>query len=513
MPINYQYQPDDPAGSLFGVPDEQSDSWWAGVKQCFVAVAITAAAATSASATQVAISTASQHQDEVGFLHGQPDEDFWQNYVQPVPASIYQALPFTDHDEIPSGLYGQPDEDLWVNPTAPVQATNIWPQQWTFDDVFAPATISTEEDFWINPVAPVPATLGRLWLPDPEEIPAGQLHGQPDEDLWINPVAPIVASIYQQLPYSFDAGEDVPAIVFSTPDEDFWINPVFPQSGVLRPFTPWDQEELPGNLHGQADEDYWQNPVAPVVASIYQPLPINWVQDDFGYSTISFDEDFWTNPVLPTVASLRGLAPWDSEEVVVPQIPLPVDELYWQNPVAPIAASIWQNLPIAVEWDDIWLPPVKVDWLLLSSPSSTPRYSGGSAIPSLVLYQAYVVENEVYMSSLLLPLQILQPFNLFPGNGVPIQAVLLLGSTWNTTQTPVVDATGTLTVYDPLGNEVYSVPFTNEGAGFYQALIDGPSFNPTPGSNYTTVIALTSPTVQQPGKWTIPTNVRPRTTP
>src|SRR5262249_35839366 len=47
-----------------------------------------------------------------GFLHGQPDEDFWVSGVMPVAAALFRGMPIGDPEEVPAGfLHGQPDED------------------------------------------------------------------------------------------------------------------------------------------------------------------------------------------------------------------------------------------------------------------------------------------------------------------------------------------------------------------------------------------------------------------
>ena len=92
-----------------------------------------------------------------------PDEDYWQNQVPPVSASIYRSPLFSDIDDVPAGnLHGGIDEDFWVNPVPPVTAS----------------------------------TYQRLPFTDVEELP-GNLHGQFDEDFWFNPVAPVWQSFFR----------------------------------------------------------------------------------------------------------------------------------------------------------------------------------------------------------------------------------------------------------------------------------------------------------------------------
>lgn len=120
------------------------------------------------------------------------------------------------------------------------------------------------------------------------------------------------------------------------------------------------------------------------------------------------------------------------------------------------------------------------------------------------------------MSTTLFPLSIQQPFVLFPGNSIPVLWALILGSTWNTTKTPITDATGTLTIYDSTGTPVPGadgIAFTTtDTPGTYQALIDGTMFNPPVGSGYTSIIEMSSTSASAVGQWTIATVIRPRTT-
>lgn len=247
----------------------------------------------------------------------------------------------------------------------------------------------------------------------------------------------------------------------------------------------------------------------------WQPQPI-FPPILYGWWTPQYASD----PVRLRVGATPSDLIWTPEPIQLPVTPSQFGWwVPWRDPVRTLLRG-----DVSSPWSPQTPIPFRHDWLVSPYQSSIPSLvcSFSSTVPALVCYGGAVVENETYMSTLL-PFQIQQPFNLFPGNGIPIQWQVILGSTWNNVQTPVTDATGTLTIYDPDGNEVYTVPFTYIGGttyaggtyplGLYQAMIDGPSFNPTPGNNYKSVISLTSPTVAEPGLWTIATNIRVRTTP
>lgn len=241
--------------------DDSAQSWWGGVALCSVQFALSAALLVSAQGAVARDQWTRDIQDPTGTnLHQPANEDYWQNPTAPVPATLYQQLPLTDVEQIPAGglrgqpdedfwpaqllpvpvpatlghlylpdpdeipagtLHGQFDEDFWANPTPPVPGSNLVPFPWSFDEQTPRLFGRPDEDFWWAQLlpSPVPATLSRLYLPDPDEIPAASLHGQMDEDFWINPVAPVWT-----YPTRVFTDDDiiVPQPVTFQPDEDFW---------------------------------------------------------------------------------------------------------------------------------------------------------------------------------------------------------------------------------------------------------------------------------------------------
>jgi len=302
--IRFNFSGDDlPQGTPAGVPDDDQNSWWSGAQKSFAVVAIAATLAAASLSTQVAAATAGPSDEQIpaGQLHGQPDEDFWQNPAAPIAASLEWPQPFSfEQNESPT-LNGQPDEDFWQSGVAPI-ASYPPPIVFRDDDVIGtpPTSIHTDEDFWINPVAPVPATNGHLYLPDPEEIPAAGLRGQPDEDFWQNPVAPQVAALQFPQPFSFDDGVIVIPPVLPQQDEDFWFSNVVPVSSYPFPrvFSA-DDVLVPAIL--EPDEDFWINPV-PARPATLLPLLL-WGQDDLGGLSV----EHGPMPIL-RVASIPALA-------------------------------------------------------------------------------------------------------------------------------------------------------------------------------------------------------------
>lgn len=133
MPIIYQYQADDLPIAAAVVNPVDDDSWWSGVQTCFASIALASLLATTSLSTAIAPTVWSQ--DEIpGSLSGQPDEDFWQNPVAPVPNTLrlFQQWPL-DVQEPAGSLFG-PNEDFWQNPVAPVPMTYIVPFGFGIDE-------------------------------------------------------------------------------------------------------------------------------------------------------------------------------------------------------------------------------------------------------------------------------------------------------------------------------------------------------------------------------------------
>jgi len=331
-------------------------------------------------------------------------------YINPSPGYNLQILYTGDQD--PAGqLFGQDDEDFWQNPVVPVVATLLWPQPWSFD--VQEATIVPpiqDEDFWANPVAPVAAS-NRVYLPaqlDGEEIPAGNLfivgtpteswstasilnaqNGialryqfdpqdpggalaplvQPDEDFWINPVAPFIPE-----PTILQFSDEW--AINPNFDEDFWANPVAPVAASNIFPQPWSVEEdfqTPAIFQGGADEDFWANPVAPLWQTLLIPQQWRYEQNEPGNLFGQFDEHFWASGVSPIWQFPLVPQQWQYEqnEITTQILHADDDDSFWSNPVAPVATSMWQALPInnVQIWDDANLflsglqPPRTSNWL------------------------------------------------------------------------------------------------------------------------------------------------------
>jgi len=317
MPILYQHQGDE-AITWATIAFDEGPDWWVGVQKCAATVALATALAITGTQTAAAKFQYSQQQDDpAGNLKATPEELYWQLGPRSVPASLTWPNQWTFDEQIPAGnLHGTPEEVYWQLGPAPVPASLLYPQQQLFDEqipagflvgqpdedfcqVYIPPVSSSpsllywfdgaedlpqqvisqpiqDEDFWQNPVPPIPATFYQNfpYLPDPEEIPAAQLYGQPDEDFWVNAVQPVQANLTWPQPFSFDQSEIVPQPVTFQPDEDFWQVPIQPVLCQVYPQQWVFDEQIPaGTLQGQYDEDFWINPVAPVSMTFLYPSP------------------------------------------------------------------------------------------------------------------------------------------------------------------------------------------------------------------------------------------------
>ena len=211
-----------------------------------------------------------------------------------------------------------------------------------------------DEDFWQNWTAPTPLTVGKLYLPETEEIPAATLygngrgyhvrakrssgsHGQPDEDLWVNWVSPVSLTLQWPQQWQFEQNES--PTLHGQPDEDLWINPVSPAQNTLTWPQQWAFEQNePGNLSGQPDEDYWVNSVKPLQSTLLWPQQWTFEQHEPAGSLYGvLDDGTWVN--LP-----QSLAPWTSQPFLSDvefayQITV-AEEDYWQNMVSPQTIGI-----------------------------------------------------------------------------------------------------------------------------------------------------------------------------
>jgi hypothetical protein len=316
-------------------------------------------------------------------LHGQPDEDYWPNPVQPVAASLYQSLPylFPNEEIVPQpGTTLAPDEDFWSNPVQPVPATFYQSLPYAFADkdeipagsLLAPSEPGSGDGSW-SAASFINGSANPLFSYnyDPQDAPGNILPTpfQGDEGFWANPIQPDIPE-----PTILLFADDW--AINPNFDEDFWSNPVAPIDRILLAPQQWTfgtEEFVPAPVfQGQADEDYWVNPVAPVDRVLLAPQQHLFDQNEPGNLFGQFDEDFWINPVAPVWQYALVPQQWqyESHDITVQTLTADDDDTFWSNPVAPVAASMFQQLPYSFDenaWVPFVAPPITSNWLSLNA--------------------------------------------------------------------------------------------------------------------------------------------------
>jgi hypothetical protein len=540
--IRFYINDDLPQASAPSVIYDESDSWWGGVQKCAAAVAIAATLVIAAASTQASIEAASlggaddlpagqlygqpdedfyqpppawpvvfeypqswsfEQNEPAGSLAGQPDEDFWQNPVAPVvwPNACPQPWSF-EQNENAAGLFGQPDEDFY-EPPPPWPIVFIYPQQASFEQNENAAGLygQPDEDFYEPPPAwPVSFQYPQPWAFDPSEIvPASAPPLVPDEDFWANPVAPVPGSNFQRLPYLPDVEELPAGFLHGQPDEDYFVQPVAPVTWPNQYPQPWsfDQSEIvPAAVVFQPDEDYWIRPAVQPASANAAPQP--WTFDQQEVCVVPGDEDYFFNPIAPASWTNRCPQLWafDPGDYVPPPVPLPVDELYWQNPVAPVTyGHIWLQPYLVAEDSDQYAPPVLATDFLYATAGSVSQVmvctGGGVNVTAAMISPFDTGAIDV-------------PFILVPESDNFIKwGPVVRGSDG---VTPVVDATGTATLYDEYGQAVPggTTSLTTTGvAGIYTGTFSAAGFIPPPGRSYRLQITLNSPSLAATRNWWI----------
>jgi len=304
----------------------------------------------------------------VADFFGQPDEDFLQAPNTGAPfakgAELYQRLPYpwTDAEDLPvTDFFGQPDEDLpWPWPTLsgppwplPLTTTQQSINQWATDVQEPAGTLfgQPDEDFWaLRPPAPQPLTFqplyqiatdepltvaatnalddsgapqvpqpplvasAQVYLPDPEEIPASLLHGQPDEDL--PPPLPSPVSVGNLLVGFVD--DAAPPQVFDSDDFPPVVQPPAPVSSPV----PLVADDPPPQMF-DADDTLIPPATQSAIAVVQPALAL---EEDLPQTPIApvFDCDDRA-PVVPQRTRWNAVTTWlwDALDSVVQVLPKP----------------------------------------------------------------------------------------------------------------------------------------------------------------------------------------------
>jgi hypothetical protein len=283
-------------------------------------------------------------------LYGIPDEnEIWRNWVSPF-ALINGPIYLPDPTDDPAGnLYGQPDEDYWINAVIPISNANyiVLPLSDRTEDIFL--LFLPEENYWQNWVQPVQANNQIILslLPDPEEIPAGNLYGTAEEDYWQNPQLNYKVKSSQIVsPWQYDEA------ISSTIEDDYWQNsvaPIFAQNKVILPLLDFGDEIVPAVITLPVDNDEWQNPLF-LVDNYDFILITTGINDEVPFLP---EEDYWQNWVVPLTATNFIQLPLNLiiEEISI--VPFGGEEEYWNNQVKPVIASNYIQLPLLLDPEEI----------------------------------------------------------------------------------------------------------------------------------------------------------------
>ena len=261
---------------------------------------------------------------------------------------------FFDQDEAPSSSLAF-EEDAWLPPIRPLvvacaAAIALTTACGDSEDVPSLHGTPDADEVWHNPVAPVPGMGGRVWLPDPEELPAGSLYGVPEEDDYTPPRPWPLAGARPVL------DDEVWVAPAPTPvfDDDAWAGAR--PAPALQPRVTWTDDELPiAVVTAPPEEDFWGIPIPHPWGVLSKAV---WEADDFPGTpaTPAFEEDAWENPVRPVVAA-NLVTHWPDSWEWVPAAAVVnlVEDEFWANPVRPVPPRLYQRFPYLPDPEE--LPP------------------------------------------------------------------------------------------------------------------------------------------------------------
>lgn len=298
--------------------------------------------------------------------------DIWSGWI-PATVARGQTLPpyvapSTIDGDTPGGLHGEPDEDYWNNPVAPVPACLSSPAPWSFEQhEIAGVVLYPDEDFWQNRVVPVPANFA-VPLPSSFEQhePATGLYVVQDEDPKAVPLTARPTPVGQRLVTAFTADDDLP--VGALVDDDPGYQPHLPRvpSSSSTAVAAWMAVWIP-DAHEAAPRiaddtgDAWNVIRTPWPDAI---APAPWSFDSCEIPALSIDDDAAASgPQLALrVATQRAsqLASVVASQPIADAEDVPVllgqpDEDFWINAVAPRPMAFAVPAPFAWEPHDIVL--------------------------------------------------------------------------------------------------------------------------------------------------------------
>lgn len=367
---------------------ENSDDWWAGAQQCFVGLAVAAAAAL----TSTSILAAGLHQSNEDFVPTPvvaPGDGAAVLAVNQRALTSPVYLKWYAQDELPTAVVAALDETEWTPPLQPAAAAFVlptWDDQvlswaldelydwkvpvvvtptitsmvWRDDDYVPPAVITLDEDVWQFPVvAPVASFLPSqwddqvlswtqeeiytTWTPSAVATPTVSFLVWTDTDFApvaaasvVDDSSELVLSVPPVLPARqvWTVDDDVVPVVTTVVDEIYqWEPPTQSFSALVKVW--YDDAELPLLT---IDEVYWQVPVVDLVPTIVQPF----LYDEIYFSPVTpllVDETDW--PLPKPVVRLSDPQVWTVDDQFIATVALlGVDEVYWAFPQPPLLQPV-----------------------------------------------------------------------------------------------------------------------------------------------------------------------------
>lgn len=292
--------------------------------------------------------------DTPGGLHGQPDEDYWNNPVAAIPASLTPPNPWAFEQHEIAGVVLYPDEDYWRNRVAPVAAALAWPAPSSFEQHERATGLYVPQDEDPQPVA-VPASPAPVvpwpWSFEQHELPSLAIHET-------DAIAIAPPQLAPRVVIAFSADDDLPARTLV--DDDPGYQPITPRSASSTPVIAWsaDAHDCPPQIADDTGDVWnviltpWPNPIAPPPWSFdSSEIPALTIDDDAGTSGPQLALGVALQSASQIAAVVASQPIVDAEDV--PELFGQPDEDFWTNAVAPVPMAFTVPQPFAWEPHDV----------------------------------------------------------------------------------------------------------------------------------------------------------------
>jgi hypothetical protein len=335
------------------------DDWWSGAQQCFVGVALAAAA--TLTSTSLLARQIHQQDDVIGAAPPQGQ------------AEMGSTAPATQRARIlPTFVKWDQQDDLPAQaPTVVFDDTGWWfqeparPQpvpQRTWDDQVLPAQAPTvvfdDTGWWFQqPARPQPVPQ-RTW--DDQVLPALLALAVEDAD-WSSPTTALPGPVLRI--WSEDDLRPTPAVF--TPNDDDPAPRTQATAEVTAILWATNEEIVPASPVFSADDAYWQAPIRALQPSVRQPTFAN---DEVVTvpPAVTVAEEYWSAPI--TALSMPSVRVWAEEDLrPTPAVFAPNDDDPAPRTPATgkVRVTLWatneeivQQPPPAIGQEDTWSRPI-----------------------------------------------------------------------------------------------------------------------------------------------------------